>query len=127
MKRSCLKKVFFKKKDNYSLGAYKKQKNCCSRLYKKERNFFLNKLNSKFVSDNKLFCKIVKSIFPNKGTYNANIKLTEKDEIVQNDKNIVETLNGFLENAVFCLKLNENSLVIKDEHKHIQNPIKKLF
>ena len=69
----------------------------------------------------------MKSIFPNKGTYNANIKLTEKDEIVQNDKNIVETLNGFLENAVFCLKLNENSLVIKDEHKHIQIPIKKLF
>ena len=127
MKRSCLKKVFFKKQDNYSLGAYKKQKNCSSRLYKKERKFFLNKLNSKFVSDNKLFCKIVKSIFPNKDTYNANIKLTEKDEIVQNDKSVVETLNCFLENAVFRLKLNENSLVIKDEHKNIQNPIKKLF
>ena len=69
----------------------------------------------------------MKSIFPNKGTYNANIKLTEKDEIVQNDKNVVETLNGFLENAAFRLKLNENSLVIKDEHKNIQNPIKKLF
>ena len=36
MKRSCLEKVYFKKQDNHSLRAYKKQKYYFSRLYKKK-------------------------------------------------------------------------------------------
>ena len=50
--------------------------------------------------------------FSNKVGYNANIKLTDKDEIIQNDENVAETLNTFFENAVSSLKLNENSLLI---------------
>ena len=54
MKISCLENVYFKKQDDHSLRAYKKQKNYCSGLYKKERIFFFNNLNPKFVSDNKI-------------------------------------------------------------------------
>ena len=127
MKRSCLENVYFKKQDNHSLRAYKKQKNYCSRLYKKERKKFFNNLNPKFVSDNKSFWKTVKPLFSSKGSYNANIKLTDKDEIIQNDKNVAETLNSFFENAVSSLKLNENSFVINNEHKNIQEPIEKII
>ena len=58
--------------------------------------------------------------------YNANIKLTNKDEIIQNDEKVTETLNSFFENAVSSLKLNENSFVINNEHKNIQEPIEKI-
>ena len=108
MKRSCHENVYFKKQDNHSLRAYKKQKNYCSRLYKKERKKFFNNLNPKFVSDNKLFWKTVKPLFSNKASYNANIKLTDEDEIMQNDEKVAETLNTFFGNAVSNLKLNGN-------------------
>ena len=102
MKRFCL-KTYFKKQDNHSLRAYKKQKNYCSRLYKKERKNFFNNLNPKFLSDNKLFWKTVKPLFSSKYSYNANIKLTDKDKMIQIDKKVAETLNSFFEIAISSL------------------------
>ena len=96
MKRYCLKNIYFKKQNNYSLRQYKKQKKYCSRLYEKGRKKFFNNVNPKFFSD----------------SYNANIKLTDKDEIIQNDKKIVEILNNFFENAVFSLKVQWQVWVI---------------
>ena len=127
MKRSCLENVYFKKQDNHSLRAYKKQKNYCSRLYKKERKKFFNNLNPKFVSDNKSFWKTVKPLFSSKGSYNANIKLTDKDEIIQNDEDVAETLNSFFENAVSSLKLNENSLLLITNTKTFRIQLKRLL
>ena len=88
MKRYCLKNIYFKKQNNYSLRKYKKQKNYCSRLYEKGRKKFFNNVNPKFASD----------------SYNANIKLTDKDEIIQNDKKIAEILNNLFRKCCFQLK-----------------------
>ena len=74
MKSSRLENIYFKKQDNHSLRAYKKQKKICSRLYKKKRKNFFNNLNPKFLSDIKLFWKTVKSLFSSKSSYNAKIK-----------------------------------------------------
>ena len=113
MKISCLENVYFKKQDDHSLRAYKKPKNYCSGLYKKERNFFFNNLNPKFVSDNNCL--------------KDNIYLADQDEIIQNDKKVAETLNIFFENAVSCLNLKENSFIINKEHKNIPDPIEKII
>ena len=88
MKRSCLENVYFKKQDNHFLRSYKKQKNYCSRLYKTKRKHFFNNLNPKFVSDNKLLWKTVKPLFSSKGSSNANIKFTDKDQIIKNGKKV---------------------------------------
>ena len=69
----------------------------------------------------------MKPLFSSKGSYNANIKLTDKEEITQIEENVAETLNSFFENAVSSLKLNENSFVINNEHKNIQDPIEKII
>ena len=53
--------------------------------------------------------------------------VTDTDEIIQNDKKVAETLNSFFENAVSSLKLGENSFVINDNLKGIQDPIKKII
>ena len=71
--------------------------------------------------------KVSLKYFVNGCSYNANIKLTDKDEIIQNDKKVAETLNSFFENAVSSLRLNENSFVINKEHKNIQDPIEKII
>ena len=67
----------------------------------------------------------MKPLFSSKGSYNTNIKLTDKDEIIQNDKKVAETLKSFFENGVSSLKLNKNSFV--NELKNIQDPIKKII
>ena len=54
MRRSHLERVYYKNKLVKSFKAYKKQKNFCSRLYKKRKET-VNNLNPSFVTDNKLF------------------------------------------------------------------------
>ena len=41
IKRSQLEKIYFKKRTQESFKKYKKQKNYCSRVYKRERKIFL--------------------------------------------------------------------------------------
>ena len=72
MKRSCLENLYFKKQDNNSLRAYKKQKSF-GRLYKNESKIFFNNINPEFVSGNTLFWKTMKPLFSNEDSYNANI------------------------------------------------------
>ena len=74
--------------------------------------FMTASLNPKFASDNKLCWKTMTPLFSNKGSYNANIKPTEKDEIIQNGEKVVEPSNGFLKNAISSLKLNEIHLLL---------------
>ena len=72
----------------------------------------------------------MKPLFSSKGSYNANIKLTDKDEIIQNDEKVAEIINSlyrFFEKAVSSLKLNEISLVINNKHKNIQDLIEKII
>ena len=69
----------------------------------------------------------MKPVFFTKASYNANIKLTDKDKIIQNDEKVAETLKSFYENSVSSLKLNENSFIINSEHKNIQDPIEKII
>ena len=124
MRRSYLENKYLKKKTDQYLRAYKKQKNYCSRLYKKERKKFFNGLNPSFVTDNKLFWKTVKPFFSNKGNYGANIKLVE-GEVWQNGSKIAEKLNQFFKNAVSTLGITENSFVINEEYKNISDPVQR--
>ena len=107
MRRSYLEKVYYKNKLEKSFKAYKKQKNFCSRLYKKERKRFFNSLNPSFVTDNKLFWKTIKPFFSNKGNYGSQIKLIEKDEVLQDDDLIAKDLNKFFKNAVSTLNMKK--------------------
>ena len=44
---------------------------------------FFNSLNPSVVSDNQKFCKILKSLFSNKGNYCNKIKLVENKEMIE--------------------------------------------
>ena len=125
MKRSYLEHVYFKKLTDQSLRNYKKQKNYCSRLYKKERKIFLKKLNTSFVSDNKLFWKTVKPFFSNKGNHRGNIKLVEGDKLLQDDSEVVEELHNLFKEAVSTLDVNEKSYIINPHSINISDPIEK--
>ena len=117
-------KTILKKGTDQFLKAYKKQKNYCSRLYKKERKKFLNRINQSFVTDNKLFSKTVQPFFSDKGKYGANTKLV-KEEVLQNDSKFAEKLNELFKNAVSTLGITENAFIINEEYKNISDPVQR--
>ena len=75
--RSRLENRYHKDKMGESLRNYRKQKNFCSRLYKKERKKYYSSLDVKKVTDNKKFWKTMKPFFSDKGAGKTDITLIE--------------------------------------------------
>ena len=103
----------------------KKQKNYFSRLYKEEWKYFLNKLNTSFVSGNKLFWKIVKPFFSYKSRHQDNKKLFQSNKLLQGDNEIAEELNNVFKEAVSFLDISENSHIINPHFINISDYIQK--
>ena len=60
-----------------------------------------------------------------KGNLRSQIKLTENDELIQNDDKVAETLNTFFKNAVSTLDINENSYIVNNESSTILDPVQR--
>ena len=114
--------LYFKKTLGTILKKFKKKKKklfSADSIEKREKTFF-NKLNTSFVSGNKLFWKIVKSFFSNKGSHQGNLKLVEGNKLLQDDSKVAEGLK-FFEETVSNLDFNENSLMISFPLNQYQN------
>ena len=99
MRRSALKNRLY---NNYTIensNNYKKQRNYCSRLYKKERKKYYDKLNVKNVTDNRAFWKTVKPFLSDKGNVSSKITLVEGGNIMSNDEEVAQKLNDYLSNS----------------------------
>ena len=105
MKRSYLEKLyFFKKKTTESLKKYKKHKNSCSRLHKKERRKYFDTLDVNKIIDNKAFWKNIQPLFFEKSKFANKITLEDSEEnILSDDALVSEELNNFFS------KCNKNS------------------
>ena len=64
--RSRLEHRVHKTRTKESINAFKKQKNYCSKLYKKERKKFYANLDPKNVIDGKIFWTLMKPFFSGK-------------------------------------------------------------
>ena len=114
MRRYKLETKYFKLKTNDTLKAYKKQKNYCSRLYKKERKKFFENLKLSFVVDNKKFSKLVKPLFNEKGGGVSNeVVLLEKDKILRDDNEVPKEFHSCFNSIVSSLGITENEYTIQ--------------
>ena len=77
MRRSALKNKYYKSKCLQDKQAYKKQRNFCNRLYKRENGKYFNNLNLRNVTDNKRFWTTVNPFLSNKGNSRKQITLIE--------------------------------------------------
>ena len=101
MRRSELETKYFKLKTNDTLKAYRKQKNYCSRLYKKERKQFFENLNLSFIVDNKNFWEVVKTLFKEKGSeVSDKVVLLEKDKILRDDSEVAKEFHSYFNSIV---------------------------
>ena len=98
--RSRLENGFYRDKTDVTKKAYKKQKNYCSRLYKKERKRYYTNLDVRNVTDNKKFWRTMKPFFSDKALGKNTITLVEGNDIISEDVEVANTLNPFFETAV---------------------------
>ena len=93
MKRSELASKYHKTKNTKDYNNYKKQRNSCSKLYKKERRKFYNNLNIKDITDNKKFWKTLKPLLSdNRTCRSSKINMVVAEENLSDDKEIAKKL-----------------------------------
>ena len=106
MKRSELETKYVKRKTDENLRIYKKQRSFCTKLYKKERKNYYEKLDLNKFTDNKEFWKTIKPFLSDKVTTFSKISLIDNNEVISEEPKIASMFSNFFENAV-------NSLGIK--------------
>ena len=125
MRRSQLQTKYFKNKSQNDYLAFKKQRNFCSKLYKKERKNYYNSLDIKNITDNKQFWKTIKPFLSEKIRTTSKIKLKNQDKIISNDDKVAEEFSTFLENAVKSLNIKPRDLSLEDTTNPVEIAIKK--
>ena len=105
MNRSRLKNRFLANRNEENRKAFKKQRNYCVGLFRKEKKKFYNNLDIKNITDNRLFWKTVKPFFSEKSQHREKITLIEQTNIITNDKLIAESFNKFFSNIVKNLNI----------------------
>ena len=82
MRRSYLEGKYYKTGDPEMGRLYRKQRNFCSRLYKKERKKYYTRLDIRKVTDNKRFWTTMKPFLTDKGINSDKITLIENDKVL---------------------------------------------
>ena len=122
MRRSALENQYHKNSTPENNAIYRKHKNYCSKLYKKERKKYYTNLNLRDITDNKKFWKTIKPMFSNNEQNGKKITLVHENEIVSTDEEVSEKFNSFFKNAVTSLEIQENKFLLSDT-SGINDPI----
>ena len=114
MKRSKLRNVFLKDKNDASESTYRKQRNLCVILLRKAKKQYFSNLEPKLIIDNKKFWKSVKPLFSDKITVKEIINLTENGEILSSDTDIADTFNDYFSSVVQNLNIPRENFINTD-------------
>ena len=122
MRRSELQTKYFKNGTIESRKTFKKQKNYCSRLYKKERKNYYEKLGVNNITDNRKFWKTIKPLLGDKSSVSTKITLVKNDRIISEDDEVANTFKDFFDTAVQSLNLTCDEDFLCDT-SNLSNPI----
>ena len=101
MYRSKLKNNFNKNPTEENKTLYKKQRNFCVSLLRKEKKRYYSNLDVKILEDNRKFWKKVKPLFSGKHkVLEKNIVILEGEKIISDNLEVAEKLNNFFIDAV---------------------------
>ena len=109
MLRSMLRNKYNEDRTAENWNKFRKQRNSCAKLFRKEKRNYYNNLDISHITDNKKFWKTVKPFFSDKSHSNNKIVLTEGEKIISNDVEVAETMNEFFVTVTDSLGINENS------------------
>ena len=101
MHRSKLKNTFNTYPNEENERSYKRQRNLCVSLLRKEKKNYYNNLDLKIFEDNRKFWKSIKPLFSDKlKILDNNITILENGIICSNNEEVAEKLNTFFIEAV---------------------------
>ena len=108
MHRSKLKNKYNKNPTQENKVLYRRQRNFCVSLLKKEKKKYYNNLDIKIFQDNKKFWKTIKPLFSNKQhNPKRNIVIVENETVISDNKNVAETFNTYFIEAVENLEVEQ--------------------
>ena len=107
MRRSELESKYLKNRTIDNKTKFRKQKNFCSQLYKKERKKFYSNLEKNKITDNKLFWKTIKPLLSDKCTQASTISLVINANVISDDSELAKTFYSYFEKAVMNLGIKE--------------------
>ena len=106
MHRSKLKNKFNTNPTNKNRELYKKQRNYCVSLLKKEKKNYYNNLDLKIFEDNRKFWQNVKPLFSDKQDIKSrNIIIIENNTVISNKAGLAEKFNNYFVDAVENLEI----------------------
>ena len=106
MQRSKLKNNFNKNPTELNERLYKKQRNLCVNLLRKEKKKYYNNLDLNIFEDNKKFWQRIKPLFSDKNNVlQKNIIIVENDKVISDKVEVAEKLNTFFIEAVESLEI----------------------
>ena len=101
MTRSRIRNRYLKIPSITNKNEYKRYRNVCVGLFRKEKRRFGNNIDTNNITDNRKFWKTVKPLFSEKHILNKKITLVEI-----NDTNVSEIMNSYFSSAVQDLEIN---------------------
>ena len=128
MTRSRLRNKFLKNPISANELTYKRFRNFCTRLVRKEKKAFYSNLDPKLLTDNKKFWKTVQPLFSEKYFISKKITLLEGDKVITVDTEVAETMNSFFSNVTNKLDIQgfaTNDFIHDPESNPIDNIIEK--
>ena len=96
MQRTKSRNKFLKDPSAEKKISYKKQRNWCVSLLRKENK--KANLNEKGITDNKKFCQTIKAFYSKKTKSREKITLIENENLVSDDAKEANCLNNFFSN-----------------------------
>ena len=100
MKRSRLRNKFLRDRTEISTEEYKKERNLCVSLLKKEKKDHFVNLDITSATEYKKFWQTVKPLFSTKVKAKTVIKLVENDRMIDDDSEIANFFNEYFVNIV---------------------------
>ena len=127
MKRSKLRNTFNEKRSSENCQNYKRQRNICSNILKSTKKTLFEALNINEITDNRKSWKTVKPFFTDKCKTTTKIILTEKNETLNDNKRISNTLGEYFKNITKVLNLRESTGNINFENEESCKKVKENF
>ena len=127
MTRSRLRNKFLKNPNDENKDLYKRYRNYCVNLLRREKKKYYNNLDMKLILDNKKFWKTMKPFFSEKDNISKKITLIEGDDIISNNHEVAEVMNNYFSNIVEKLDIKGycTDRFMPNEHDKILNIIDK--
>ena len=108
MHRSKLKNKYNKFPTEENKNSFKKYRNFCVSLLKKEKKKYFSNLDLNKIADNKLFWQSIKPLFTGKSMAKTHITLIDNKNVVTDKVEVAEILNTYFIEAVQNLEIEKN-------------------